>query len=78
MQDLADAALIKAQSTFANNEDPLQLNQESSHESSEDEDGDDDEEQQLRIEYVSYARHYNPLLIINRGFFAKKLKSFLI
>ena len=50
MQDLADAALIKAQSTFANNEDPLQLNRESSHESSEDEDGDDDDEQQLRIE----------------------------
>ena len=50
MQDLADAALIKAQSTFANNEDPLQLNHESSHESSEDEDGDEDDEQQLRIE----------------------------
>ena len=51
MHDLADAALIKAQSTFANNEDPLQLNNESFHGSSEDdEDGDDNDDQEPRIE----------------------------
>ena len=55
MQDLADAALIKAQSTFANNDDHLDLSNVdvSSHGSSDDdeeeEDGDTDE-QQPRIE----------------------------
>ena len=26
---------------------------------------------------VPYARHYNPLLIINHGFYTKKLKNFV-
>ena len=54
MQDLADAALIKAQSTFANNDDHLDLSHVdvSYHGSSDDEEDDDgdNDEQQPRIE----------------------------